>query len=117
MAFVRVGPEMTATRVVRMTVVNALAILFLSSADLSFEWRAGSEPSTHTTRGVGLSVGYFGVWEVASEPAGLRAALHVPDFGFAGAVLVARGPDSRAESKLSARRLPQSAAKQPIVSL
>jgi hypothetical protein len=78
-----------------MTVAYTLAILILSSADLAFEWRAVLGRPAPTTRGVGLSVGYFGVWEVLSEPAGLRARLHAPDFGFAGPTLVARGSDGR----------------------
>ena len=84
-----------ATWVVRMTAAYAVAILVLSSADLAFEWRAVLGRSTPTTRGVGLSVGYFGAWEVPTDPAGVKARLHAPDFGFAGPTLVARSSDSR----------------------
>jgi hypothetical protein len=81
-------------RIARLTVAYILAILVLSSADLSLEWRAAPEASMPKARGVGLAVGYFGAWEVASPPAGLKARLHAPELGFAGATLVARGPDS-----------------------
>ena len=94
MAFARPSPAITATWVARMTVAYAAAILLLSSADFAFEWRA-AVGATATTRGVGLSVGYFGVWEVPTEPAGLKARLHAPDFGFAGPTLVTRGSDGR----------------------
>jgi hypothetical protein len=94
-AFDRLGSGHRAPWIARITFAYAVAILLLSSADFSFEWRARVGGSTQTTRGVGLSVGYFGVWEVPTEPAGLRARLHTSDFGFAGATLVARGTDSR----------------------
>ena len=103
MAFGCPSPGIVPTRIARMTIAYALAILFLSSADFSFEWRAVLDDSTLRNRGVGLAVGYFGgweglsqPWEVGSQPAGLKARLHAPDFGFAGATLVARGPESRA---------------------
>jgi hypothetical protein len=86
-----------------MTIAYALAILFLSSADFSFDWRAVLDDSTVKNRGIGLAVGYCGAWEgssqpweVGSQPAGLKARVHAPDFGFAGATIVVRGPESRA---------------------
>lgn len=101
MAFGRLSPGITATGIAKMTIAYALAILSLSSADFSFEWRAVLDDSTLRNRGVGLAVGYFGAWEGSSQPwevrpqpAGLKARLHAPDFGFAGATLVARGPES-----------------------
>ena len=95
MAFGLPSPGIRATRIARLTIAYALAIVFLSSADFSFEWRAGHDDLTLRTRGIGLAAGYLGVWELVSEPAGFRARLHAPDFGFAGATLVTRGPDGR----------------------
>ena len=103
MAFGRLSPGIPATRIARMTIAYALPILFLSSADFSFEWRAVLDDSTVKNRGIGLAVGYFGAWEgssqpweVGSQPAGLKARVHAPDFGFAGATIAVRGPESRA---------------------
>jgi hypothetical protein len=95
MAFGRLDPGIMATRIVRITIAYAVAIPFLSSADFSFEWRAVRDQLTPRTRGVGIAIGYLGVWELISEPAGVRGRLHAPDFGFAGATLVTRGPESR----------------------
>jgi hypothetical protein len=96
MALAQLSPATVTTRVARMTFAYALAILFLSSADFSFDWRAVLDDSTLTTRGAGLSVGYIGVWEhVSDEQLGLKAGLHAPDFGFAGATLMAHGQGGR----------------------
>jgi hypothetical protein len=80
-------------RIARLTVAYTLAILFLSCADFSLEWRAAPDGSMPRTRGVGLAVGYLGAWGGVSPPAGLKARLHAPELGFAGATLVARAPD------------------------
>jgi len=94
MAFYRPVSAITASWVVRMVIAYAAAILFLSSADFAFEWGTAFG-ATPMTRGVGLSVGYLGVWEVPTKPDGVKARLHTPDFGFAGPTLIARGSDGR----------------------
>jgi hypothetical protein len=79
----------------RVTIAYAVAILVVSSVDLSYEWPVHLDRSTSVSRGFGIGTGYVGIWELGSESQGLRTRVHRPDFGFAGVTLIADVPPSR----------------------